>query len=140
MAKPSCIPLRSDRTNRIDDRDDRVAPGLALAVLALAELGGASCAADSGKARIDAATDSGASMCGTPDPTLASGNAAELFAATRVPTFDVYLPKADWDNLKVHARDEQFVSAQACFDGRAVGTVGLRFKGSYGSLCTTTVA
>jgi spore coat protein CotH len=73
-------------------------------------------------------------MCGTPDPTLASGNAAELFAATRVPTFDVYLPKADWDNLKVHARDEQFVSAQACFDGRAVGTVGLRFKGSYGSL------
>ena len=73
-------------------------------------------------------------MCGNPDPTLPVGNAAELFAATKVPTFDLYLPPADWEALKAHARDEQYVPAQACFEGRSVGTVGLRFKGSYGTL------
>jgi hypothetical protein len=94
----------------------------------------ASCAGDPAKPAVDAAPDARVSPCGAPDPTFQDGNAAELFAATRVPTFDVYLPQADWENLKVHARDEEYVSVEACYDGRAVGTVGLRFKGSYGTL------
>jgi hypothetical protein len=97
----------------------------------------ASCAGDPAKppvTPVDGATDAVVSPCSAPDPALSTGNAAELFAATKVPTFDFYLPKADWEALKVHARDEVFVPAQACYEGRAVGTIGLRFKGSYGSL------
>jgi hypothetical protein len=94
----------------------------------------AACAGDPVKSQVDGAADALVSPCGTSDPTLQNGNAAELFAATRVPAFDLYLPKADWEDLKAHARDEVFVPAQACYDGRSVGSIGLRFKGSYGSL------
>jgi spore coat protein H len=65
---------------------------------------------------------------------LASRDANELFGLSTVPTFDLYLPAEDWTNLKVRARDEVYVPAQACFEGQAVGLVGFRFKGSYGSL------
>jgi spore coat protein CotH len=72
--------------------------------------------------------------CGTPDGSLNDLDAAGLFGATTIPTFDVFLPAETWTDLQVHARDEQFVPAQACFDGKPIGLVGLRFKGSYGSL------
>jgi spore coat protein H len=72
--------------------------------------------------------------CGPADPSLADKNSAELFAAPNIPTFDLTLPAADWEALKVNARDEQYVPAQGCFQGKSVGLVGLRFKGSYGSL------
>lgn len=75
-----------------------------------------------------------ANPCGAVDPTLKARNAAELFAYPKVPTFDLALPAETWASLKVNARDEQYVEAQACFEGQAVGRVGLRFKGSYGSL------
>jgi spore coat protein H len=103
-------------------------------VVVLTMLQVAACASGPSKSRVDGASDSDISVCGTPDQTLQTAKAAELFAATRVPTFDLYLPEAVWEDLKVNARAEQFVSAQACYDGRAVGTVGMRFKGSYGSL------
>jgi spore coat protein H len=109
----------------------RAASTLAVALLAL-QL--ASCAADPPKPGPDAGTDAGVTLCATPDPTLQTANAAELFAATAVPTFDFYLPAAAWEDLKVHAREEQFTQVQACFNGRALGTIGLRFKGSYGTL------
>ena len=92
------------------------------------------CAAKSALPIPDGATDSDTAPDGPRDPSLQTGNAAGLFGATSVPTFDLVLPAADWDALKVHARDEQFVPAQASYEGRAIGTVGLRFKGSYGSL------
>lgn len=72
--------------------------------------------------------------CGEVDTTLADRSAAELFAFPKIPTFDFSLPPAAWEALKVNARDEQYVEAQACFEGQAIGKVGLRFKGSYGSL------
>ena len=65
---------------------------------------------------------------------LPGRNAAELFSTSKIPAFDLYLPAAAWEALKVHARDEEYVPAQACFEGKAIGLVGLRFKGSYGSL------
>lgn len=74
------------------------------------------------------------SPCGTPDPSLATADPAALFAAATVPTFDVYLPADSWEWLKAHAREETYVEADACYEGRAIGHVGLRFKGSYGSL------
>jgi hypothetical protein len=76
----------------------------------------------------------GASGCAEVDPGLAERDAAELFGADSVPTFDVFLPEQAWEDLKVHARDEQYVEATACFEGQGLGTIGLRFKGSYGSL------
>jgi spore coat protein H len=114
------------------------APGLRgrlLAATALAATVATACASDPPPAPADSGPDLvAATPCGTPDLTLQTASADELFAATKVPVFDLYLPAAEWEALKVHARDEQFVAAQACYDGRAVGTVGLRFKGSYGSL------
>jgi spore coat protein H len=95
------------------------------------------CAASASKPVVDASREVGSSAtnpCLAGAVSLADGNAAELFGATKVPTFDVYLPAADWAALKVHARDEVYVPAQACFEGVAIGQVGFRFKGSYGSL------
>lgn len=72
--------------------------------------------------------------CGDPDPTFAEKDAGDLFAFPHAPVFDLYLPADAWADLQVNARDEQYVEAQACFEGKAIGRVGLRFKGSYGSL------
>jgi len=72
--------------------------------------------------------------CGAPDKTLGALASSKLFVEEGVPTFDLYLPADSWANLQVHARDEQYVQAQACFNGKSVGLVGFRFKGSYGSL------
>jgi spore coat protein H len=104
------------------------------AVAALAALVASACASDPRPVPADSGPDLATGPCGARDLGLQTGDAAELFAATRVPVFDLVLPAADWEALKLHARDEQFVAAQACYDGRSLGTVGLRFKGSYGSL------
>lgn len=72
--------------------------------------------------------------CAASTSDFASKDAKELFGLGAVPTFDLYLPAENWENLKLHAVDEQYVRAQACFEGQAVGLVGFRFKGSYGSL------
>lgn len=86
----------------------------------------------------DAGVTGGGSAIVNPCENAASGfasrDAADLFAATAVPTFDLYLPADEWEKLKANARDEQYVPAQACFQGQAIGLIGLRFKGSYGSL------
>ncbi len=74
--------------------------------------------------------------CGAPDTTLAGLDAAQLFGAGKIPTFDFHLPADSWAWLQAHAREETYVPAQACLDGKAIGLVGLRFKGSYGSLFT----
>jgi hypothetical protein len=110
-------------------RTTAVAVMLAVAVLVVA-----SCASDRTDSRPDAAGDVATGPCGAVDPSLQDGDLDTLFAATSVPTFDLYLPQATWEDLKLHARDEQFVPAQACYQGRALGTIGLRFKGSYGTL------
>jgi spore coat protein H len=72
--------------------------------------------------------------CEPADPALADADAQQLFDFPSVPHFDFYLPQADWEHLKATAQDEQYTQAELCFEGRRVGTVGLRFKGSYGTL------
>lgn len=74
------------------------------------------------------------SFCGAIDPRLALADSAELFEHPTVPAFDLYLPPERWTELQANAVDEQYVEALACFEGRAIGKVGLRFKGAYGSL------
>jgi len=74
------------------------------------------------------------SVCDPADPGLERADAQELFDYEHVPTFDFYLPEQQWEDLQANARDEEYVPAEACFEGRLIGTVGLRFKGYYGSL------
>ncbi|HET9955336.1 MAG TPA: CotH kinase family protein [Polyangiaceae bacterium] len=76
----------------------------------------------------------GATECGAPDASLAKRERSELFESDHVPVFDLVLPPDAWSELKRTARDEKYVEAKACYEGRAVGNVGLRFKGSYGTL------
>jgi spore coat protein H len=115
----------------------RLAPPIAVGPLVIAVQLLTSCASNAKNPGTDAAGEAGetgATVCGSPDPSLQEEDLDTLFAATSVPTFDFYLPQADWENLKVHAREEQFTPVQACYQGRSLGTVGLRFKGSYGTL------
>ena len=72
--------------------------------------------------------------CPKADASVVDQDAAELFGADHIPTFDLYMPADAWAQLQVDARKEIYVPAQACFEGKAVGLVGFRFKGSYGSL------
>ncbi|WP_437638095.1 CotH kinase family protein [Sorangium sp. So ce854] len=72
--------------------------------------------------------------CEPTDPTLADRDADELFAANAVPRFDFHLPEERWAELKANARDEEYVEAEACYEGKSLGVVGLRFKGGYGTL------
>lgn len=72
--------------------------------------------------------------CEAPDPLVAEADAATLFDFPRVPTFDLYMPAEEWEALQQNARDEEYVAARGCFEGRYIGTIGMRFKGYYGSL------
>jgi spore coat protein CotH len=74
------------------------------------------------------------SGCEAPDASTAMADVADLFGHPRVPVFDFHLPPAEWEALQRNALAEEYVPVAACFEGRAIGTVGLRFKGFYGSL------
>jgi hypothetical protein len=92
---------------------------------------GAPAAGDSARAG-GAASEQGA--CGPVDLELANLDAADLFGYAHIPTFDLYLDEQAWEDLQANAQEEQYAEAQACFEGRSIGRVGMRFKGSYGSL------
>ncbi|MBN2197362.1 MAG: CotH kinase family protein [Polyangiaceae bacterium] len=100
---------------------------------ALGGAGGSDPAGVAGSATAGAAG-SQSGGCGVLDPELASADAADLFDYPHVPTFDFYLPPDRWAALQRNAADEQYAEVEACFEGRGLGMVGLRFKGSYGSL------
>jgi spore coat protein CotH len=61
-------------------------------------------------------------------------DAAELFAAQSLPTFELSLAPERWQYLQAHAIDEEYEPAELRFRGEVVGQVGLRFKGSIGTL------
>ena len=82
----------------------------------------------------DNVLDTAITESGSTDLPFSGGNATDLFNYHHVPMFDVYLPPGAWENLKINARDEEYTEAFACFEGSDIGRVGIRFKGSYGSL------
>ncbi len=112
-------------------RTVRRAPQLSLALVGLVALAATSACSDESAPEMLRASES---PCGTLDPSLAKGPASELFAPKSIPAFDFYLPEDSWASLQAHAVDEEYVPARACYNGRALGVVGLRFKGAYGSL------
>jgi spore coat protein H len=67
---------------------------------------------------------------------FAARDAAELFTWDHVPTFEATLPNERWSYLRAHAIDEAYEPAEVRFEGKSLGTVGLRFKGSVGTLRT----
>jgi len=62
-----------------------------------------------------------------------------VFDEDQVLTYELEMGAAEWENLKAHARDEQYQAATLSVDGVPVGEVGLRFKGAIGTLrrCTS---
>jgi spore coat protein H len=60
--------------------------------------------------------------------------AAWVFAEDEVRRYELEMGAAEWADLKVHARDEQYRAATLRVDGEPVGQVGLRFKGGISSL------
>ncbi len=63
-----------------------------------------------------------------------ASDASELFDWAEVPVFEFDLPEARWAELNENALAEEYVEADVRFEGHTLGTVGLRFKGSYGTL------
>jgi hypothetical protein len=61
-------------------------------------------------------------------------DASALFQPQTLPTFELTLPPERWEYLQAHARDEEYELAELRFEGQLVGEVGLRFKGSFGTL------
>lgn len=83
----------------------------------------------------DAGEDAGmVSKCAPANATVAHADATDLFGIDHVPTFEIYLDPEVWAALQENARDEEYTSAEVCFEGHSLGTVGLRFKGAVGSL------
>ncbi|MCP4804924.1 MAG: hypothetical protein GY913_16660 [Proteobacteria bacterium] len=62
------------------------------------------------------------------------GDSEEIFAPETIHRFVVTTTDADWAWLQDHAGDEEYVEATVELDGLVVEDVGLRFKGSWGSL------
>ena len=71
---------------------------------------------------------------GKTDPVAPRDKAAKLFAEGCVPRFEFAVSDSAWEWLNAHATDEEYVPATLRVDSVEVGTVGLRYKGSYGSL------
>lgn len=73
-----------------------------------------------------------------PAPTCPTGafdaDAARLFDAPEVARFDITLHGTSWSRLMAKAREEEYTSVAACYNGKSIGKIGLRFKGQVGSL------
>lgn len=65
---------------------------------------------------------------------FAAGGSAALFAIDHVPQFDFIVPEGQWRWLQANALKEEYVPAEANFEGQSAGLIGLRFKGNYGTL------
>ena len=95
--------------------------------LATGGAGGQSSAIGGGPGRAPLSCEAACTDC-------AERDAADLFGADSIATFDLTLPADRWQYLQDHALDELYEPACLFVDGEAVGEVGLRFKGAYGTL------
>jgi spore coat protein CotH len=65
---------------------------------------------------------------------VAAVTAEELFDTTVVRRWELTVAPADWEWLQANARDEEYVAADLRYGEHELGRIGLRFKGSVGSL------
>ncbi len=75
--------------------------------------------------------------CGTPEPSptvFRHTDAASLFGVDHVPQFEFTVQDQQWQWLQANATKEEYVRADVRYEGQPAGTIGLRFKGSVGTL------
>ena len=65
---------------------------------------------------------------------LVSQNSDIVFDENRLMTYYLTVEPEDWSWLTTHAAEEEYVRASLNVGCSDIGTVGLRFKGSYGTL------
>jgi spore coat protein H len=63
-----------------------------------------------------------------------AGDAAPVFEDEQIHSYELTLSAEEWADLKAHAIEEQYKPATLRVAGELVGEVGLRFKGSSGTL------
>lgn len=80
----------------------------------------------------DAGTPAGDALV-TPDAALGLG-AAEVFDETVIRTYNLTIDPADWQWLNDNAQLEQYVPAELEVVGETYANIGVRYKGSYGTL------
>lgn len=68
------------------------------------------------------------------DSPLSRTDADVLFSAAIIPVFELELPNEEWQWLQRNPVLEEYREATLTFEGQDMGLVGLRFKGSVGSL------
>ncbi len=70
-----------------------------------------------------------------PPPNDDSGIDADyIFNQGAIRTYELKVSQANWDLLNASALDEEYVPATLHFEGREYGPIGLRYKGSGGTL------
>jgi spore coat protein H len=69
----------------------------------------------------------------TEDPWKA-GDANLLFNSEDVPVFELRMKPADITAMKAEARNKTYFPAELSFNGKKFGKVGVRYRGSYGTL------
>jgi spore coat protein H len=69
-------------------------------------------------------------------PVPDDGEQTWVFEPSVVHTYELTLDPEVWAALQLNARDEQYAEANLVAAGRSLGSVGLRFKGSLGTLAS----
>jgi spore coat protein H len=106
--------------------------------------GGASLPLEAGGAGATRAAESapGGVLSGDPGPSGAAATMPDdevfawVFDEGAVHSYELTLDPAVWAALQLNARDEQYVEADFRANGQALGRIGLRFKGSLGTLAS----
>lgn len=57
-----------------------------------------------------------------------------VFDESQIRTYNLTLPEAAWEDLQANATAEQYTPATLEYDGQTIENIGMRFKGSFGSL------
>jgi hypothetical protein len=94
-------------------------------------------ACSDGATVLDASPPGSADAAPEPSPLsdwASDGDAALVFEEEQVHTYELTLSEEAWADLKAHAIEEQYTPATLSVAGELVGEVGLRFKGSSGTL------
>ncbi|MFO7177433.1 MAG: CotH kinase family protein [Pseudomonadota bacterium] len=61
-------------------------------------------------------------------------DAAELFGVEGVPRFELVMEETTYEAHQRRALDEEYTPVTACYEGKRIGTIAMRFKGQVGSL------
>lgn len=76
----------------------------------------------------------GGADAGDPDAAPPEGSAAYIFDDAELRTYELEISEVNWEWLQDNATLEQYVPAMLTFEGRQYGPVGVRYKGSFGTL------